>query len=290
MLSDIANFQQIGLSELKGSRSGKRDRGVFTGERIFQVRAEYAMLLEHALLGYPIATGAGIFWSSADQWPGRPDTTCRTADIEYGGTVTGTARDQIGYTWAKITAQYSNSFDGVSGQTNPDPVTSPIETAIASGNFGATVFNMSKRSLQFTSNGKPVPQDIAPTATVLHREISVPVTNSDKAPSAFDAYAGKINSVPFVGAAIETVLYLGADFSQKKLVVPAVPLPAISSRPPTTLIVWDYTHKFAVRPAMPWSQFINPETGLPDTITIISGGGLFKPYGDPVDLNGIFQK
>ena len=60
MLSDIPNLASIGFSEQKGSRRWTRDRGNFDGVRIFLVKAEYAALVEAALMGYPSARVSGF--------------------------------------------------------------------------------------------------------------------------------------------------------------------------------------------------------------------------------------
>ncbi|MBX3380953.1 MAG: hypothetical protein KF805_12745 [Phycisphaeraceae bacterium] len=290
MLSDIASFEQIALVELAGSGRSETVRGVFNGERRFMVNGEYAQLMEHALLGYPIGTGGGIFWTNADVWPNRPDATCRSVSITYTGRVGGTARDQITHSKAIVTAKYSNAFDGVSGQGDNEQVVAPTQDNIASCSVGAQMVGLSKKNIEWQTGGDPLPPDLSPSVTVLHRDVTIPITNSQKKPLTFDPFVGRVNSVLFLDSAAETVLYLGNDVQQRRLVVPAVPLPAISSAPPTKVIVWDYVHKFAIRSSS-WQKFYgNPfvTNGAADSIVEAGTANVVLPYGAAVDLNQIF--
>jgi len=290
MLSDIPSLELLDLSELAGSGQSTTARGIFNGERKFHIRGEYAQLLEHALLGYPIGNSGGIFWTNADVWPTRADATCRSVSVVYGGRVGGTARDQITHSHAIVTAKYSNAFDAVSGQGDQEQIVAPTQDNVASCSVGAQMVNLSKKEIAWLTGGGALPPDIAPSKTVLHRDVTIPITNSQKQPTAFDAYVGRVNSTTFIDSPPGTVLYLGNDCQVRKLSVPAVPLPAISGDPASIVIVRDFVHKFSIR-AESWQMFYgNPYVtdGAADSIVTAGTSDIVLPYGDPVDLNQIF--
>ncbi|MBS0187285.1 MAG: hypothetical protein JSS51_04405 [Planctomycetes bacterium] len=290
MLSDVGSLETIDLRELE--RSGSRTRGVFTGKRVFMCKAEFAVLLEHALCGYPISTAGAIIWADADEWPDRQDATCRGVEIAYMGTKNGDGRDALRYTYAKLTATYSNSFDGVSGTPKAGANDAPTQESISSASIGAQMVCVSKKGLDWEFGGTAVPPDVVPSKSVFHQDVSVPITNSPKKPKDFRKFVGKINKSEFLEEAAENVLYLGAEVSQKRLTVPAVPLPAVSGAPPKTVVVWDYVHKFAVRDGS-WNKFYgnpNVDDMQADFLIVTGTTDRSLPYGEPIDLNEMFTK
>ncbi len=290
MLSDIPSLETIGLKIIAGSVRSNTVRGVFNGEQEFEVKGEFATLLEHALLGYPIGNEGGIFWTNADVWPTRSDATCRSVSVRYMGRVGGTARDQITHSLARITAKYSNSFDPISGQGDHEQVVAPTQDNVASCSVGAQMVGMSKKDIAWLTGGGALPPDIIPSKTVLHRDVTIPITASQKKPTAFDGFVGRVNSTVFLESPPGSVLYLGNDCQIRKLSVPAVPLPAISSEPSTIVTVRDFVHKFSIR-ADSWQMFYgNPlvTDGTADSIVKTGTSDVVLPYGEPVDLNQIF--
>jgi hypothetical protein len=290
MLSDIsAQLSLYNFTEVEGSRRSSSERGLFRGTRVFVCDWTAVNIVENALMGYPLGSQTGIFWTNADPWPGRQDAVCRTVSVEGFGRVSGTGPDGLTYTKAKITASYTNQIDAFNNPDQQDgqPVDSSSVT-IAQASYAGEFVNMSKKKLQFTGSAKAVPPDLQPTALLRRATLTIPIQNSNIAPIRFGPYIGRINSVAIFGLAIKTVLYEGADSTQKRISVPYVAPPAVSPVPPAIVDVWDYSHKFVYQD-VGFEKFIDPDSGNWDTLSIV-GGGQFQPFGAAVDLNKIFSK
>lgn len=290
MLSDIAGLLSgYNFSESEGSRDSSSERGLFRGTRVFTCDWSAANIVENALMGYPLGSEVGIFWTNADPWPGRADAVCRTVTVKGFGRVGGTGPDGLTYTKARITATYSNQIDAFSNPNQQDgqPVDSSGVT-IAQASYAGEFVNMSKKKLQFTGSGKPVPPDLQPTALLRRATLVIPIQNSNIPPIRFGPYIGRINNTQIFGLAVKTVLYEGSDSTQKRISVPYVAPPASSPIPPKIIDVWDYSHKFMYQD-VGFEKFLDPDSGNWDTLSIV-GGGQFLPFGAAVDLNKIFSK